>query len=129
MNMIADLATTSLMYLVFLYGLVVFRFSSKLTEGKPWYRKSFRDWYELPYEWNNMLVRALTGFGFVFCVVGWLTVTMTYQYGQPLQYHLGEVFKWSLLAGVLDVVYCIVYNIWLKHNRPGVIGLAYDWKG
>lgn len=121
-----------MLYLAFLFGLVFFRFSCELTDGKPWYRKSdhsYHFWDEPPYDWTNMLARALTGLGIVFCVAGWLTVIMTYQYGQPLRYHLSEVFKWSLLAGVLDVVYCIAYNIWLRQNRPGVIGLAYDWEG
>ncbi len=130
MNMIADLATTSLVYFVLIVVAVAYRFASELTEGKPWYPKSdhgYHDWYEFPYKWGNILARALTGFGIVFCVVGWLAVSLTYQYGRPLQYHFGLVFKWALLAGVLDVVYCIVYNIWLKRNRPGVIGLAYDW--
>jgi len=133
MNMIADLATTSLLYLLFLFNLVFFRFSSELTEGKPWYRipsHSFLVWDEEPYKWFNMLARGLTGFGIVFCTVGWYKVAMTYQYGQPLQYHLGEVFKWALLAGVLDVVYCITYNIWFKYNQPGfvVIVCAGGWQ-
>lgn len=127
MNMIADLATTSLLSLLFLLALVLFRFSSELTEGKPWYPKCYRDWWEEPYKGTNIFARALTGFGIVFCVVGWLFVSLTYKYGQPLRYHFGLVFKWALLAGVFDVIYCITYNIWLKRNRPGVIGIAYDW--
>lgn len=130
MNMIADLATTSLVYFVLIIVAVAYRFAGELTEGKLWFPKfdhSYREWYEEPYEWTNMLARALTGFGIVFCVVGWLSVLLTYKSGQPLQYHFGLVFKWALLAGVLDVVYCIAYNIWLKRNRLGVIGIAYDW--
>ncbi len=131
MNMIADLATPSLVYLVFLFYLVFYRSSSELTEGKPWYPKSdhrYYEWSEEPYKWFNMLARALTGSGIVFCAVGLFKVTMTYQYGQPLQYHLGEVFKWSLVAGVLDIIYCVVYNIWLEGNRPGEIVLDDYWE-
>jgi hypothetical protein len=129
MNMIADLATTSLLYFVLMIVAVAYRFAGKLTEGKPWYPKSdhsYHDWYEMPYEWTNMLARALTGFTFVFCVMGWLSVLLTYKSGQPLQYHFGLVFKWSLLAGILDVVYCITYNIWLIYNRPGMAMPSYD---
>ena len=124
--MIADLATASLVSLLFLFALVFFRFSSELTEGKPWYRMpshSFFVWDEEPYKWFNMLARGLTGFGIVFCGAGWLAVSLTYQYGQPLQYHLGEVFKWALLAGVLDIIYCVVYNIWFRYNQPGFIAI------
>ena len=133
MNMIADLATPSLLYLLSLFALVFFRFSSEITEGKPWYRMpshSYFVWDEDPYKWFNMLARGLTGFYIVFCALGWYKVAMTYQYGQPLQYHFGLVFKWALLAGVLDVIYCVVYNIWFRYNQPRfvVIERAGGWK-
>lgn len=127
MDKIVDLVFGLLIILVIMWFSFALRYNSLLTEGRTWHRKYDRCWYEFPYRWFNMLARALTGYGiFLSSILIW-NISGSFVCRPKVTFHLVSTLKWALIAPALDILYCIVYNIWLKFNRPGVIGLDYGW--
>ena len=126
MDNLIDLIIPLFIYLLVLLSSLSYRFSGDTVVTKKWHTKNDRTWYESPYNDLNIFVRAVTGFLISFCIVSLFTVVSSFKRGS-MEFRLGRSFKWAIGYAALEVVYCIVYNIWLAYNRPGIIPLSYDW--